>query len=517
MEPERHIEKLLRSLARFRRSQAGDSAKGADPFALHPATRRLLQGEVARCAPKAGAGAARVPWFWRSSPLLAGALVIAVLGTLAAALLPALSKAKHKAQAVAAMSQLRQIGIAAQLTAGDHAGKLPATLAELTNVIRDPKLLVDPQSGQPFTYIGGGKYLASLPANTVLAYAPEQKHHRLVLLSDGSVTSYSATDFSVLTNATTGDLAVNNKMPAGTPDLASVDAPAAAPAPAQRELDKRLSVAVKSDQSVAVNDGLANHQLNPVLNGLPKAANAGLESTVAWGVNQSTQMFVAVDRANPLSLANNNNGQFYRNQATARRQAPLLGKFQWQQNGNAVRVVDTDGSVYEGSLTENAANAVITVALPQAGTLAANNRTANTQNAPGQSGLSFQVRGRSQTLKQNIIFAGNFIPLPDTSNSAQAHGAALAANNASQVVAVTNNAAMVNGQITTTAGTGSQLAGGAMGGNNRNSTLQNAMVNNQAAVNSSVNQLNWINARIIGTVQLENTNQFDIDAVPAAQ
>ena len=43
------------------------------------------------------------------------------------------------------------------------------------------------------------------------------------------------------------------------------------------------------------------------------------------------------------------------------------------------------------------------------------------------------------------------------------------------------------------------------------------MVNNQAAVNSSVNQLNWINARIIGTVQLENTNQFDIDAVPAAQ
>ena len=517
MEPERHIEKLLRSLARFRRSQAGDSAKGADPFALHPATRRLLQGEVARCAPKAGAGAARVPWFWRSSPLLAGALVIAVLGTLAAALLPALSKAKHKAQAVAAMSQLRQIGIAAQLTAGDHAGKLPATLAELTNVIRDPKLLVDPQSGQPFTYIGGGKYLASLPANTVLAYAPEQKHHRLVLLSDGSVSSYSATDFSVLTNATTGDLAVNNKMPAGTPDLASVDAPAAAPAPAQRELDKRLSVAVKSDQSVAVNDGLANHQLNPVLNGLPKAANAGLESTVAWGVNQSTQMFVAVDRANPLSLANNNNGQFYRNQATARRQAPLLGKFQWQQNGNAVRVVDTDGSVYEGSLTENAANAVITVALPQAGTLAANNRTANTQNAPGQSGLSFQVRGRSQTLKQNIIFAGNFIPLPDTSNSAQAHGAALAANNASQVVAVTNNAAMVNGQITTTAGTGSQLAGGAMGGNNRNSTLQNAMVNNQAAVNSSVNQLNWINARIIGTVQLENTNQFDIDAVPAAQ
>ena len=517
MEPERHIEKLLRSLARFRRSQAGDSAKGADPFALHPATRRLLQGEVARCAPKAGAGAARVPWFWRSSPLLAGALVMAVLGTLAAALLPALSKAKHKAQAVAAMSQLRQIGIAAQLTAGDHAGKLPATLAELTNVIRDPKLLVDPQSGQPFTYIGGGKYLASLPANTVLAYAPEQKHHRLVLLSDGSVTSYSATDFSVLTNATTGDLAVNNKMPAGTPDLASVDAPAAAPAPAQRELDKRLSVAVKSDQSVAVNDGLANHQLNPVLNGLPKAANAGLESTVAWGVNQSTQMFVAVDRANPLSLANNNNGQFYRNQATARRQAPLLGKFQWQQNGNAVRVVDTDGSVYEGSLTENATNAVSTLAPPQADNLAVNNSVQNAQNALARTGVSFQVRGRSQTLKQNIIFAGNVIPVPDTGNSTQANGTALAANNASHVGDANKQTTAINGQIVAPAGSASQFLGGAAGGSNRNGADQNAAVNNQAAANSSASQLNWANVRIIGTVQLETTNQFDIDAIPAAQ
>ena len=517
MEPERHIEKLLRSLARFRRSQAGDPAKGADPFALHPATRRLLQGEVARRAPKPGAGAARAPWFWGFHPLLAGALVMAVLCTLAAALLPTLSKAKYKAQSVAAMSQLRQIGIAAQLTAVDNAGKLPPTLDELTNIIPDRKLLVDPQSGQPFTYVGSGKYLASLPSNAVIAYAPEQKRRRAVLLADGSVRSYSATDFSVLTNATTGDLAVNNKMPAGSFDLAGVDAPAAAPAPAQRDMDKALSVAAKSDQSVAVKDEPANHQLNPVLNGLPQSATAGLDSSLQLGQNQSTQMFVAVDRLENSSLANNNNGQFYRNQANARRQAPLLGKFQWQQNGNAVRVVDTDGSVYEGSLTENAANAVITVALPQAGTLAANNRTANTQNAPGQSGLSFQVRGRSQTLKQNIIFAGNFIPLPDTSNSAQANGTALAANNASQVVAVSNNAAVVNGQITTTAGIASQLAGGAMGGNNRNSTLQNAAVNNQAAANSTVNQLNWVKAHIIGTVQLENTNQFDIDAVPSAQ
>lgn len=515
MEPERHIEKLLRSFARFRRSQAGDPAKGADPFALHPATRRLLQGEVSRRAPKPGPGAARVPWFWRSHPMLAGALAIAGVLTLAAMFLPSLSKAKHKGQTVTAMSQLREIGVAAELAAGDNGGKLPATLDELTNIIHDPKLLVDPQSGRPFTYVGGGKYLAGLPSNVVLAYASEQKRRRAVLLADGSVTSYSATDLSVLTNATAGELAVNSKKPVGSFDLAGVDAPAAAPAPAQMEMDKELSPQAKSDQAVAAGDGLAKHQLNPVLNGLPQSAAAGLDSSVQPVLNQNTQMFVAVDRAKGLVPANNN-AQFYRNQANARRQAPLLGKFQWQQNGNAIRVVDTDGSVYEGSLTANTANAVITVAPQFGGNVAANNRVANTQNSPSQSGLSFQVRGRSQTLKQNVVFAGNFIPIPDTGNTAQANGTALAANNASQLT-VTNNDTGVNGQITTQAGLPNQFAGEAMGGNNRNSTLQNAAVNNQAAANTPGNQINWANAHIIGTVQLENTNQFDIDAIPSAQ
>ena len=45
-DPERPIEKLLRSSAEKRREEAGA------PLELHPATRRLLQGEVARRFPK---------------------------------------------------------------------------------------------------------------------------------------------------------------------------------------------------------------------------------------------------------------------------------------------------------------------------------------------------------------------------------------------------------------------------------------------------------------------------------
>ena len=49
MEPERKIEKLLRAYAKKRRADSGDALK------LHPATRNLLHGEVARRTPKQSA------------------------------------------------------------------------------------------------------------------------------------------------------------------------------------------------------------------------------------------------------------------------------------------------------------------------------------------------------------------------------------------------------------------------------------------------------------------------------
>ena len=48
MEPERQIEKLLRASAKKRRDKMGA------PLELHPATRRLLQDEAARRAPRRG-------------------------------------------------------------------------------------------------------------------------------------------------------------------------------------------------------------------------------------------------------------------------------------------------------------------------------------------------------------------------------------------------------------------------------------------------------------------------------
>src|SRR6266403_1738058 len=86
MEPERPIEKLLRAWAKKRRDDAGA------PLELHPATRRLLQGEVARRfgkEPRQPRSFSQVlAGLW---PRLAwGVAVVALAGVLAAIVLPTL-------------------------------------------------------------------------------------------------------------------------------------------------------------------------------------------------------------------------------------------------------------------------------------------------------------------------------------------------------------------------------------------------------------------------------------------
>jgi len=82
MDPERPIEKLLRQAAQARRGQAGA------PQEIHPATRRMLQGEVAR---KFAAGPPRVrrSFFELFMPQLAwGAALVVGLGLAASLMLP---------------------------------------------------------------------------------------------------------------------------------------------------------------------------------------------------------------------------------------------------------------------------------------------------------------------------------------------------------------------------------------------------------------------------------------------
>jgi len=106
-------------------------------------------------------------WLWRGFTLIELLVVIAIIAVLAALLLPALSKAKARAQRVQCLSNLRQLAITWQLYSGDNAEVLVAngygTAASLGNTrlwvlgathqnfagqlepFTDPQYLINPQ------------------------------------------------------------------------------------------------------------------------------------------------------------------------------------------------------------------------------------------------------------------------------------------------------------------------------------------------------------------------------------
>src|SRR5439155_23875280 len=97
-EPNRNLEEQLAAWARKRRDEAGA------PFELHPATRKLLQDEVAQTFPKkSDKPAQKSAGWWRilwPRFAFAGWLCLALVAVVGL-LLPSLSKSKSKGEQIA--------------------------------------------------------------------------------------------------------------------------------------------------------------------------------------------------------------------------------------------------------------------------------------------------------------------------------------------------------------------------------------------------------------------------------
>src|SRR5208282_5187537 len=182
---------------------------------LHPATRRVLQGEAARRAPeprdsdKGNLFLLLLAVFRRRLVFALCVIAIAFLG--ASIFLPALSSAKKKAQSLSAASNLKEIGMAARQFAEDNKDVLPASLDEVTNELGTRKVLIDPASGKPFVYTGGGKKLDGLQSNAMLAYSLADKKSHAVLFADGRVETVTAARFAELTNQKPGEFVLADK------------------------------------------------------------------------------------------------------------------------------------------------------------------------------------------------------------------------------------------------------------------------------------------------------------------
>jgi len=439
MEPERKIEKLLRAYAQKRRADSGD------PLKLHPATRNLLHGEVARRTPKPPEEDSSLT-IWKLfcqqwAPLLGFALVIFFGVTL---LLPALSSAKRKAQNFNAVTNLKQIGIAAQLAAEDNNGKLPASLDALTNGFLTGKVLTDPVSGKQFVYVAGGEIEDNLQSNAVLAYSPADESRRAVLFADGRVEYVNRTRFSELTNRGLSQIAF----------LGNVEA---------RQLQE------KSDGGATFAASLTLAPQNVVQSKLTSGQFYNqAEANAAQLPRGGSSQYVRKDLVGLQNL--------FRNTSASAKTAPVLASFQLQQNGNTIRVVDQDGSVYNGFLQPPSAAVQNTPAPGKVNPVTAAptlDKFANVNGNEQQTAQNyfFRVTGTNLTLKQNVVFIGSLLVI----------------SNAAQILAPT-------------------VAGNFGGGGVNNRSQENLADQPQ--------QLPWSNSRIAGTAVIDDKNQIEINAAP---
>jgi hypothetical protein len=171
----------------------------------------------------------------------------------------------------------------------------------------------------------------------------------------------------------------------------------------------------------------------------------------------------------------------FRNMTATITTPPVLANFQVQQNGNAIRVVDADGSVYDGALQAQgttAQNISVQTAMP-----------ASTGNGPAQNdqpksittrdelitakNYYFRVSGINRTLKQKVDFAGNLLAMTDLTTNLQQ-------------------------SFKTNAGAD---VGASSGGSQAMATAQ----------------LPWSNSRIAGTAIIADTTNIEINALPQSQ
>jgi len=387
MEPERKIEKWLRAYAKKRRGQADASLK------MHPATRRLLQDEVARQRPAEEDNDSVSLWElirrqWAF--LLSFAVCIFLVGVV---LLPVLKFGKKPTSLGSSVSQVPEMG---QRETPPPPALPPQPPAPIMAVTAEP-MTKAPVAQPPAPVTAGGNYTLTFGTSAALP---------------------------------AGSFPGTNQVLVAASDEERLELPATSPG-----VERRL---VGESQNVFKNGILA----------------------------QST---------------------------------PVLANFQVQQNGNAIRVVDQDGSVYSGWLALGSQHA----ATRNAATIAAQNAVNAATGLPsvplGQMqnavqaarGYFFRVYGLNRTLNQNVMFTGTLVANSMTSTNMWEDKD-------------------VNITMDDSIAVGGESGGGGAGGVGADGALFRSEATNQLA------PLPWPSLRITGTAVINNTNLIQVNAAPVS-
>jgi hypothetical protein len=412
-EPEKPIEKLLRSSARERRDRAGDG------WEMHPANRRVLQGEVVR---RFGRKAPSKPrWFewlfaknWARPIGMAAAVTFVVAAAWISSQVltsknptPLLAKNEHQAIGHSVSASVERDKLSIQRTdSADESRR--SEVAQADSVLNRPEEA--PAKGAQQNPIAGGKELAldrslsdkKMPADAQAKPLARQEPLPVAAPPNGTTLATTATESSL--NQRYG---LSPSLQRGTP-IASTTSGAA---PAIAGLEKSAGNSVAKD--------------------LPAAPPAELQIANAGTILPTTDTnFVEFGYFAATQVAAQNGGavrQLRENEALTRNKAATLAtraqqgnqilvSFRVEQSGSELRVIDQDGSVYTGPIQQT--NSVTGTAFADGGSGAVQNLqgfarrqySVPQQNSKTQQQSiplsAFQVIGTNRTSNQKVVFSG---------------------------------------------------------------------------------------------------------------
>lgn len=433
-EPERPIETLLHAAAKKRRDEAGA------PFELHPADRRVLQGEVARRFAKPERGVRWLPYrLARLWPICVGAVgIIAVLGMAIWLLMPVTGNERS------------EMSLAQNQTLGDtEAAKLPSSPS-----VASPAM-TPPPPGPGLGEMPGGLASAETPPPGRASEIRQLNELPPQLAKDATVASDQHEAREKLGLAASAQLADQEKkapMQLAAPGGASSLAPAGSvsgafaeryglagnPAPPAALPSSPAPPPVVAAKSTAPSVALATASAKPTDDRAYQAAAQYQSPATVALATQSASPPAAVDGLSGLAAykakgvnAFANSQRFVQSVPATNAQAtfadkvaparPVLASFQLQQAGTQLQIVDGDGSVYSGSVgLEDAVRRVRSAkAEAPAAALAARapaeapaQSTASSLDSdrPASQNYAFRVAGTNLSLNQRVVFTGNLVP-----------------------------------------------------------------------------------------------------------
>src|SRR5882672_1889734 len=338
MDPERPIEKLLRSQAKKRRDEAGAS------FELHPADRKVLQAEVERTFAKEK----RSPPFLQSlrvlwPRLVWGSAILAVLAIIAFMLVPGSNKNNSEAfmaqnTPLSAEPPSRELSPASAPTLNELLGtRSPAPSAELADLAykKLPEKEAISEAPPSLSQAPGTPIPSTVPstvaelkqAEPAAAAAPGRDEKPLSPPGQGPVL---AKNYGLLTAPS----------PAPVPSEMPVAAPSVGATEFFNGSQNNARLALASKPAIAANT--ATPAITHATDALARNDSSNKDAQPAV-----SQRFTQIQRPTKSKMAK---------LESAPSSAQVLAAFQVEQVGDELRIIDNDGSIYTGRLV--AADAV---------------------------------------------------------------------------------------------------------------------------------------------------------------